>query len=218
MGEGKSTLRKNYLKIRNEMSLDEREKASITIKDKLIENERVLAADRVFLFASVKTEVSTDVLIERLLEAGKTVAIPKVLENGKMEFYRISSVRDLKPGFKDIPEPAGKEEDLIVPTRKDIMVLPGASFDKSGNRIGYGGGYYDKYLSRHKKSKPYRIGICFEKQLSEKRLPTDLHDTRVDAVVTEAAFLDVRAKNIFMTVVSNIVDVTLDLLFELLRD
>lgn len=217
MGKGKSILRKEYLDIRNKLPEAERTEASEIITDKILKNTYVTSSECIFLFASVKNEVSTANLIDKLLSLGKKVAIPKVNEKD-MDFYLIKGNKDLAPGFKDIPEPLKDNSDLVTPNKNAVLIMPGVAFDRQGNRIGYGGGYYDRYLARFKKKHPRKIGICYDIQYSAKRLPTDLHDTRVDMIITEKREKDFKNKNVFAGFFVLIADFFEDFVYELLRD
>jgi len=179
----KTEIRRKYLEKRNALSVGKREKASDKIAEKIRNLPEVKAAPVIFVYASYKSEVSTKKLTEKLLSEGRKVALPKV--NGQeMEFYEISTTEELFPGYQGIPEPQGRGE-AIRPHSRDVMLLPGACFDYSGNRIGYGGGYYDRYLSGLSGKKPVLIGLAFCKQVYPDILPTESQDEKVDYLVTE---------------------------------
>ena len=113
------------------------------------------------------------------LAEGKTVAVPKV-EGREMTFYRITGEADLAPGSFGILEP--KEScPAIWPAAGDVMLLPGAAFDREGHRIGYGGGYYDRFFDRY--HGPAAL-LCREKLLSD-QVPMEEHDKRFSLIVTE---------------------------------
>ncbi len=215
MGISKSELRKKMLEDRGNLSLSDREKASIEIKDKVVKNRFVMAAERVFLFASIKSEVSTDLLIDELISMGKKIALPRVI-NDEIEFFLIESRYDLAPGTMNIPEPPAEITRKVVPERGDVMILPGAVFDTHGNRIGYGGGFYDRYIAAHRKAHAYKIGICYKIQLLDKRLPTNLHDNRVDAVITEDFSTDFERKTGILGALESVGDFVEDVVYQLL--
>lgn len=182
--QNKKQIRKEYLEKRNKMSAAKREKASEKITERLLKMPEVKNAPTVFVYASYKSEVSTKKLIQTLLSEGRNVALPKV--NGtEMEFYRISSWDELFPGYQGILEPQVRGEEAVCPHSRDVMLLPGASFDYSGNRIGYGGGYYDRYLEALQGRKPFLVGVAFYQQVYPAFLPAEPHDWKVDYVVTE---------------------------------
>lgn len=190
----KEAVRKEFLRRRNAVTGQTRQTAEYEIQAGLLEGKALQAANTVFLYASVSGEVSTQKLIKELLDAGRQVALPKV-EGENMNFYLIESVKELLPGYAGILEPAASAERLRYPTEQDVMLLPGVAFDREGNRLGYGKGYYDRYLSyiaNRGGGMPCSIGICFACQIEEDRLPIQEGDRQVNAVITEAGVLDCR--------------------------
>lgn len=145
-----------------------------------------LEADCILCYAGYKSEVDTFALMECALEKGKRVYCPKV--HGKeMEFYRILSTGDLEAGYKGIREPQGAEDRLftsgLVTGMKCLMLMPGSVFDRDRHRIGYGGGYYDRYLSNH--DGLATMALCFEMQVLE-NVPSGIYDRKPDIVLTES--------------------------------
>lgn len=144
-------------------------------------------SDTVLTFVSFGTEICTQELIQTALLQKKAVYCPKVFPPEKrMAFYRIGGLSELKPGFGGILEPPESRE-IFVPGRTDraLMVVPGTVFDRQGNRMGYGGGYYDRYAGAiARQNRPVLAGLCFACQLTE-QLPAEDHDIRMDLVVTE---------------------------------
>jgi 5-formyltetrahydrofolate cyclo-ligase len=122
------------------------------------------------------SEVKTDMIIERARALGKKVALPSV-EGENLAFYELSSGKYLVKGRFGIMEPLpyGPVD------RIDMLVVPGIAFDKKGYRLGYGKGYYDKFLV---KRKVFSIGLGYSFQLIES-LPTGEHDKKLDAIATE---------------------------------
>lgn len=138
-------------------------------------------APEIYCYASWKEEVSTAELIRTSLKLGKKVALPKVLDGNTMLFYYINTPSELIPGYQGILEPAADVQ-RIADNPAALMIVPGLVFDKSGNRIGYGKGFYDAYLACHPEIK--RIGLAFSIQCTES-VPADPHDIRMDEVITE---------------------------------
>lgn len=183
--EKKKKIRKKYLDKRNALTQDKREKAGKKITERLLKLPEVASAPIVFVYASYQSEVSTKQLIQTLVAQGRTVAVPKV-EGQEMEFYPVSSWEDLFPGYRGILEPQvifGTEP--VVPGPRDVLLLPGVCFDYSGNRIGYGGGYYDRYLQRLTGKKAVRAGVAYHSQIYPSVLPAEPQDAAVDYVVSE---------------------------------
>ncbi len=183
--EEKKALRNQILDQRNTLSEEEVEVYSSRILDRLLRLEAVMTASEVFTYVSLGSEVDTFGLILSSLLSGKKVYCPKIIEKGIMKFYRITSLEQLVPGKYDILEPVSDEEGVIYGNHQ-VMVLPGVAFDSNLNRIGYGGGYYDRYLSIYDKSGCKKIALAYELQMVES-LPVEEHDKKVDLIVTESA-------------------------------
>ncbi len=175
----KSQLRKQFSQIRKSASSPENDKA---ITERLIQNPVVANADTVLLFASYKSEPSTWEFAEYLVKKGISVAYPKCGENGEMTFYTVASPAELQKGKYGISEPAGNPADITEITDKTICIVPGLAFTESGKRLGYGGGYYDRFLSEY--SDIYTIALAYEKCIAED-IPTMEHDIKIKAIVTE---------------------------------
>jgi len=157
----KKELRNEKLKARKAIPIIEIDRMSSIIVEKLKE---LIGEEMIALFHPIKNEVN---LLELL---DKNVAFPKIIN--EMDFYKYTG--EFVPGKFNIPVSTG---DI---TEVETIIVPGAVFDYDGYRIGYGGGYYDKYLL----SKHLKIGVCFEFQLVDK-LPIEKHDVRLDILVTE---------------------------------
>jgi len=139
-------------------------------------------------YVNYKSEVDTTGFISYLLEKGKHVYVPKVLDSQHMDFFEIQSHSKLSVGYQNIPEPAGDMERKLQ-LEKDkqyCMILPGAVFDKKGNRIGYGKGYYDTYLADciSQNISMEKVAICYDFQVTEP-FETEPFDVRMDMIYTE---------------------------------
>lgn len=166
------------------MPLLERSDYSKLIMDSLINHESFVSAKNLLIYVGYQSEVDTRDIIRYAMQNGKKVFCPKVLRPGYMEFYPIKALSDLIPGFKGIPEPfithkcyQPKEEDNI------LMVMPLVGFDGEKNRLGYGAGFYDRYLERY----PFieRIALGYECQKYESMLPTETTDIIPNYIITE---------------------------------
>lgn len=171
--ESKKEIRKRILAQRNALSDTQRFRSQMLLTDRILEHEWYKQAEAVLLYAAYGSEISTDAVLEDALRTGKKVYLPKV-EDCFMEFYRILKTNELKPGYKGILEPDGRSEkfiwqegvaDGIQTSLSALMLMPGVAFDISGNRIGYGKGFYDRYLA-DKASLP-TIAIGFACQMTE---------------------------------------------------
>lgn len=217
--ERKTALRKKYLKQRDEFfcsDMEKHRKAGQAVKKKALAMKRVKTAGTVFLYASCKSEMPTKELLMALLLEGKQVAFPKV--NGeRMDFYMVSAWEELMPGYHGIlePEPHGREP--LLPKETDVMFVPGAVFDKKGGRIGYGGGYYDRYLSELEafgRKLPYLAGLCYHQQVHKKVLPLEQHDRRMNAVVTERHIYDAEAEPGKFDWVGDVIELIVELVID----
>ena len=151
--------------------------------------ERMLSLDEfnnasiIFFFASFRTEVDTTEMIKSALTSGKRVLLPKVdKDRHELLLYEIRDFSELTPGFMGIPEPSFQGRQMSI-NDADIVIIPGAGFDASGNRIGYGGGYYDRLLSGLQKQIP-AIAPAYEEQVVD-TIPSEPHDIRVQMIVTD---------------------------------
>ena len=133
-------------------------------------------------YAALKEEINADFIIEKALADGKKVALPRCLDkSGNMEFYYIDSLSKLSVGSFGIREPDFKACKKVESFSDCVCLVPGLSFDKNGCRLGYGKGYYDRFI---KKFIFISVGLCYNELLSE-ALPTEQHDKAVDFIVTE---------------------------------
>ena len=147
------------------------------ITKKLLENRHILNSKNILVYISMNDEVSTRYLIEELFELKKNIYAPKLLGK-EIKFYKIKSFEDLKKGKFNILEPSGYIE---LDSNEAVIIVPGLLFDKEGNRLGYGGGYYDRFL---KNKDFYKIGICFSDFLVDK-IEIEEHDIKMNLVITE---------------------------------
>lgn len=185
--ETKKEIRKRSLEKRKALPPDIRQEHSRVITERVLCHPFFQCADTVLIYASFREEVDTTELILAAFEQGKTVAVPRVLSDNRMEFYEIHSMNELKPGYQGIPEPEDDTARLVSVTDEEngnhaLMILPGAAFDRKGGRIGYGKGFYDAYLDRYPHF--YKIGLAFSDQCVAEII-TEAHDVCVDAVLTE---------------------------------
>ncbi len=215
--EQKKKIRSAYLVKRNEMNAEERRAASKKIKEWVCANKRFKVAKTVFVYASYKSEVETKELIQAVLKQGKRVAVPRV-DGEDMEFYEIQSWDELFPGYQDILEPQIFEKEPVIPVESDIMLLPGAVFDRRGRRIGYGGGYYDRYLDRMQATygvKPYLMALAYRCQIYPGKLPTEEHDKKMDCILTERrVIMPKKEKNGKIDWAAEIFEIILELVVE----
>ena len=148
----------------------------------IIERIRPLIADAktIVAYYSLPDEVYTHDFINELKDQGKTVYLPRVVSNEDMVLCLYTGAESLKEGAYGIMEPVGQE--ISAGDRIDVVLVPGMAFDGSGNRLGRGKGYYDRFLSHLSTPLPKLIGVCFDFQKVDV-VPTEKCDIPVDVVV-----------------------------------
>lgn len=180
----KKRLRRRKLLERKELSEACRKTAGRTIAENVLSLPELTRIDQIFLYASYREEADTFYLIDELMKRGKKVYCPRV-KGSEMDFYRISGKNDLTKGYKNIPEPQISCPVCLPKGGRILMLLPGACFDRQGGRIGYGGGYYDRYLSRFSKEQFLLYGVAFSCQVIDEIIPLEKTDVRIDGIITE---------------------------------
>lgn len=177
----KRAVRREVLFARDALSSGDRRRRSARIAERAASLPEVERAAIVMAFWSFGSEVDTSLLIERLHRRGASVLLPRIA-SGELE------ARSYTPGDPVTPTSFGAFEPMsgaiVEPTTIDVIITPGVAFDRCGRRIGYGGGFYDRFL-RLTRDEAVRVGIAFQLQLVEGELPAGRPDFRVDIVVTE---------------------------------
>ncbi len=185
--ETKRHIRKSVLKLRDELPQSTRQSMSRRIIGSLMDTDAYKAAEAILSYVNFKSEVETELLIAEALKCGKKVYCPRIDEED-MDFYRITNMDDLSEGYKGIREPVPEGERLLsgrdISLQKCLMIMPGSVFDKERNRIGYGKGYYDRYLERYPQLPT--IAVCFECQIVE-HVPAEEYDRKPAMILTEEA-------------------------------
>lgn len=182
----KSSLRSNYLTARRRIDPATKAALDARILERLAGFDLYADAGLVLAYVSYGNEVDTRAVIESALASGKRVAVPRVLPHKhKMDFYEIDGMGDLEEGFKGILEPRrGVSSPLgTVDLLGSVCLVPGLVFDAEGHRIGYGGGYYDRFLQFYPGDK---IALARSTQVSSNPLPTESCDVPVDFIVTDS--------------------------------
>lgn len=180
----KQNIRKELLKKRNTLTEEDCQNYSKMIEKQLLSSEQYRNAQILLIYAAYQKEVSTYSIIKHALSEGKKVFCPKVLSPEIMEFYQIFSLDDIVAGYKNIPEPKIiKTPYGNINQRHTLMVLPLIGFDSYKNRLGYGGGFYDRYLQYFPNME--RIGLGFECQKYEHGIPMEATDIKPNFIITE---------------------------------
>ncbi|MCR5607539.1 MAG: 5-formyltetrahydrofolate cyclo-ligase [Lachnospiraceae bacterium] len=181
----KLALRKKMINNRDSIIPAIAKSAGIIIEKKFLNSDYYKNCDIILIYVSKGNEADTFFLINKALQDGKKVAVPKVISKGIMYFYYITSIEQLSPGSMGILEP---DSDLCALLDKkdvkinDIFVCPGVAFDKEGSRLGYGGGFYDRYLRMFNNKK---IAFSYEIQILDS-IPMGEYDEKVDVIFTES--------------------------------
>ena len=179
----KKELRKKILVLRDDLKSDEKEIMDDIIFSKLIKEKSFIDAKVVFLFVSYKSEVDTHRIIRYCFENDKVVCIPKVInKKDGMKALRITSFEDLKEGYKGILECDDDLEEIST-CNIDLVIMPGAVFDVNYGRIGYGGGFYDKFLGNLEKD-IFKIALCYDFQIVDE-VPTENHDIKPNKIISD---------------------------------
>ncbi len=180
----KKELRKELMTKRLNMTFDEVKKKSIIIIEKIIEQKIYRNAKTIMVYMPIKNEVAIEALIESAWADQKIVLFPKVNPITKMmDVYKVTDWNGLEKGNYGIPEPKIGGIPPFPVEEIDVVLIPGVGFDEQGFRLGYGGGYYDRFFDRFE-ALPYKIGVAFEMQVIN-QLPVEHHDYPVDEVITE---------------------------------
>jgi 5-formyltetrahydrofolate cyclo-ligase len=194
LAQRKKEFRARALRIRDGLSEQQRSEKSRRLIERIIEIPAAGTAGCWFVYVSFKSEVQTQDLIRRLLQQGKTVCVPVIdaPKKAMMACLLTDPGLDLAPGYKGIPEPLpDRRQRLVAENLIDIVIAPGAAFSEDGSRIGYGGGYYDRFLSN---CRALTVGLAFEAQLFD-HVPRDCtRDIRINHIVTESRIINCTAE------------------------
>ena len=178
--EEKTKLRKSIKHVLSTLSEERKRTWSALIIQKLEAHPAFKEARNVLLYYSMPDEPAThDFAV--CCAKDKHVYLPVVVSNTEMEIRRFASPSELRAGAYGILEPTGPL--LEVTESIDLIVVPGVAFDRQGHRMGHGKGYYDRFIARFHKRRPYLIGLCFPCQLLPS-VPFALHDAVMDCVIT----------------------------------
>lgn len=182
--ETKEQIRKQIIQIRNQMTSEEVAQKSSLIAQKVLKTPEYEEADNILLYADYRHEVMTREIFDDAVLRKKKVFFPKSNDDGTMDFYQVVSVKQLESGYKGIKEPMVDERYLYRFLRNEdtLIIVPGVAFDTKGYRVGYGKGFYDRFLQD--KRQVTAMGLCFSNQVIEE-IPHDVHDIRMDKIITE---------------------------------
>ncbi|MCM1329265.1 MAG: 5-formyltetrahydrofolate cyclo-ligase [Ruminococcus sp.] len=181
--EEKNALREKYKQIRREMPEDLKKTRDERILRKLVALPVYKNCQTVLTYVSTPIEADTRGLIERAFADGKNVAVPLCVKGTRdMDFYLINSLEDLEEGSFSVLEPIPEKCELLRNFHRALCIVPALAYDRYGYRLGYGKGYYDRFLSAHENVFKIGLGYCC---CTEMKLSHGRHDIPVDFLVTE---------------------------------
>ncbi|MGG7142133.1 5-formyltetrahydrofolate cyclo-ligase [Clostridium nigeriense] len=184
--ENKKDLRNKILSIRDLLNIEEKDIMDNKILNELISTDLYKKAKSIFIYLSFGSEIDTNKIINKALEDKKEVYIPKIYKFDKsMKAIRLNSFKDLKKNTMGILEPID-DSNFIEKENIDLIIVPGVVFDFKGNRIGYGGGYYDRYLEPIKEFKNKMV-LAYDLQIVD-FIEQEDHDVTFDYIITNTKF------------------------------
>lgn len=187
----KKSIRKNILKIRENLNIDEKKKMDDIIKEKLINSNEYLSAKNIFIYISYGSEINTKNIILKAIEDNKEVYVPRTeVKTNNMDAVNIISFDKLIRNAYGILEPSNMEP-FIDPNELDLIVVPGVAFDNNKGRIGYGAGYYDRYFNKINKNNYNRINkvaLAYDFQIINE-VPMDKYDMSVDCIIANSKII-----------------------------
>ena len=192
--ENRHTLRKRILRKRDLLSRQERHENSTIIINSLWGIKSFTSAKNIMLYINFRSEVETMPLIEACRHKNIRITAPlTIVKPPRLIPYPITNPeKDLRPGYCNIPEPDSDRLTSWDPADIDVVLLPGSVFDLHGGRLGYGGGFYDRFLSQEA-PQAIRIALAFEMQVIDK-VPVQDHDMPVHYLVTEKRVQKIKDK------------------------
>ena len=184
----KNSLRQEVFEQRKKLTPEYRQQAEAAIYQSLFDLEAFKTAQTLLCYYATEGEFNSHPIIEKAWQMGKTVGIPRVYPNRQMEAHVYRPDSQLEESAYHIPEPLASAE-VIDPKDLDLIIMPCVSCNNQGQRIGYGGGYYDRYILR---TKPALLVLPFYQALQRQDIPVEDHDLTMDIIITEAGIFDLR--------------------------
>lgn len=184
----KKNLRKEILEKRKELTQNQHEIYSKSIINRILESDFYENAKTIMSFISFGDEVDTHFFIKKSIEDGKRIVVPiTISEPRHLKVSHLKNFNELEPGFYNILTPKEEYLRFIDPKEIDLIITPGVVFDREGYRIGYGGGYYDRFLVNLPKVP--KVAIAFDLQLID-QVPKEDFDIPVDYIFTENEIIE----------------------------
>lgn len=181
----KKVIRQEMLRKRSKLSMNEILEKSEDIAEILFNLNQYGNSNFIFSFISFKDEVNTHEIIKNSINNGKRIGVPVTIP--KTRELLVSELMDfdkeLELGYYNILAPKEEYTRIVSPEQVDLVLVPGVAFDRRGYRVGYGGGYYDRFFNKLKKG-IIKIGLCYNMQILP-QVPIDSYDIPVDYIITE---------------------------------
>lgn len=182
--------RKSILALLNKMTLEQYKIKSEAIISLLVKDPAFLEANTVGVTLSAFPEVDTSGLLEACWATGKSIAVPKCYPATRsMDFRLIENLDQLEVVYMKLQEPIVNKTPYIKPNAIDLLIVPGVVFSKQGFRIGFGGGYYDRFLANYG---GITRSLAFDCQIAES-IPVESHDLPVQGIYTESGYIQTKA-------------------------
>lgn len=177
--ETKKDIRQRLIKQRAQLSAATRQSAGKRIANAVKEHALYQNAEHIYCYVSFREEVETHEFLRFVLQTGRKVAVPKIVAKRTMQFFYIDSFEELEVGCYGILEPSTSRHACA---KQALILMPGVAFDRTGGRIGYGGGFYDNYLHRHPDCRS--IALAYEMQMIN-HVPMEQFDVSPEYIMTE---------------------------------
>ncbi len=182
ISEEKAMLRSHYKGMRRKMSRNYKKNLDLAIALNFLMSDLYIKTEHIFFYMATAYEVETRNMIKAALSCGKKVSLPYCTSNDTLEFYQIGSLDEVEEGSFGIFEPERNPEKLSLDFENSICVVPGLSFDPEGNRLGYGKGFYDKFLRNYS---GISVGLCYA-SFVKWSIPVSNYDVPVDYLLTDS--------------------------------
>lgn len=179
----KNALRKKFKKLRSDIPEERRNELSDAMVNAVLSSQSYRFSKAILLYSAIGSEPSTEKIALSAIADGKAVYFPKSYDGGIMKFFRVCDLCELSGGLYGIKEPSESAEEYVPNGTAELCIVPGVCFDKSGYRIGYGRGYYDRFLA---KFKGISAGFVYSELISDEKLVFEKrYDRAVDLIFTE---------------------------------
>ncbi len=183
----KAQLRNESKEYRRNLAQSEKERFDKKIQNKFLNMWQYRQSDVILIYVATEIEIETRGIIETALKDGKTVAVPRCVDGTReMEFYKISGYSQLEKHTFGVLEPKPSECEKLEDYSRGLCVVPALVFDRRGYRLGYGGGYYDRFLSLFKGE---TVGLCYNACLKDS-IVHGKYDRRVSMLITQSTVIN----------------------------